>query len=292
MTESRTKLRYRILRHMIRTLQSVLPVEPPSPPSLSPAALLERQLMALSNAPRGVRGSTEILGWMIEYADAPTLCAGIRNQVLDGVNDFRAASEAPRIIDCGANIGISVLRFKQLYPKARITAFEPDPVACAALRRNTSQNGFPDVTVIEAAVWDCEGVMRFHTDGADGGHLLPNEDSLGNDGPLRVRTVRLADYLQEPVDFVKLDVEGAELVVLQDCARHLENVACLAVEVHYRVSRPGDLAELLCILGQTGFKVSLATPFSGAEPRIDLRTAYIEKPGQNADIYVILYAWR
>lgn len=39
---------------------------------------------------------------------------------------YGSLSEAPRIIDGGANIGLSVIYFKQLFPRSRTTAFEPD----------------------------------------------------------------------------------------------------------------------------------------------------------------------
>ncbi len=39
---------------------------------------------------------------------------------------FKADTDAPLILDCGANIGLSALYFQRLYPKARIMAFEPD----------------------------------------------------------------------------------------------------------------------------------------------------------------------
>lgn len=41
---------------------------------------------------------------------------------------FTADNDPPLIFDCGAHIGVSVLYFKKLYPKAKIIAFEPNPV--------------------------------------------------------------------------------------------------------------------------------------------------------------------
>jgi hypothetical protein len=43
-----------------------------------------------------------------------------------GIYSFRCTTEAPLIIDCGSNIGMSILNFKTQYPKSRIIAFEPD----------------------------------------------------------------------------------------------------------------------------------------------------------------------
>src|SRR6266487_3582389 len=40
---------------------------------------------------------------------------------------FTADTSAPFILDCGSNIGVSVVYFKTLYPQAKIIAFEPSP---------------------------------------------------------------------------------------------------------------------------------------------------------------------
>lgn len=45
----------------------------------------------------------------------------------DACYSFRAQTDSPLIFDCGSNIGLSILFFKKLYPKARVIGFEPDP---------------------------------------------------------------------------------------------------------------------------------------------------------------------
>jgi hypothetical protein len=66
--------------------------------------------------------------------------------------------------------------------------------------------------------------------------------------------------LEEPVDFLKLDVEGAELKVLRDLAenRKLRLVQQMIIEYHYdRLNLENSLAELLQILEQAGFQYLL-----------------------------------
>jgi FkbM family methyltransferase len=138
-------------------------------------------------------------------------------------NDFIARRRDPVILDCGANIGISAA-LQAALSAARIVAFEPDKGICEELRKNLIANGAEDVEVVEAAIWTAAGQHAFLSEGADGSRLI--EQSAGPQGgnEYAVRTVRFADYLGELVDFVKLDIEGAESTVLVDCADRLGNV--------------------------------------------------------------------
>src|SRR5664279_2400892 len=71
---------------------------------------------------RGI-GSIQIGDWFVDYIHSHTLASMWRLQFLEKYNDFFSNKPNPYIIDCGSNIGVSVLRYKQLYPNCRITAF-------------------------------------------------------------------------------------------------------------------------------------------------------------------------
>jgi FkbM family methyltransferase len=73
---------------------------------------------------------------------------------------FRAASPEPVILDCGSNIGMSVLYFKMLYPAARIIA----PAAFAKLRDNVARNSLTGVTLHNCALSDEEGEPESYRD--------------------------------------------------------------------------------------------------------------------------------
>ena len=63
-----------------------------------------------------------------------------------------------------------------------------------------------------------------------------------------VRCVRLNDLLNEEIDFLKIDIEGAELPVLKDCSDNLKNVKNLFVEYHGKYDEMFKLNEILEIL--------------------------------------------
>jgi hypothetical protein len=69
-----------------------------------------------------------------------------------------------------------------------------------------------------------------------------------------VRAIRLRDLMDERIDFLKIDIEGAEYDVLGDCADKLENVENLFVEYHVRSSEEQHLDEILSWIRRAGFR--------------------------------------
>jgi len=91
-------------------------------------------------------------GFRVVYAhqeEFDNLCGEIFG---DGAYRFDCRRAAPRIVDCGAHIGLSVLYFKRRWPRAQITAFEPSPDTFALLERNLGSNGLADVELVNAAI--------------------------------------------------------------------------------------------------------------------------------------------
>ena len=197
-------------------------------------------------AKRDGRTSVRVDGRKTYFENPYHLAILYRDIFVDGVYDFETLNEKPVIIDCGANIGLSTIYFKQRHPGARVRSFEPDPDFAGILKKNVESWGLENVTVMESAVWSSEGTLRFQQDQGLGGHLA--------DGGIEVRTERLKDYLSEPVDFLKIDIEGAELEVLRDCKDALGNVRRLFVESHTYAGQEQTLDEILEILRMAGYR--------------------------------------
>jgi len=164
---------------------------------------------------------------------------------------FQVRNQRPYIIDCGANIGLSVIYFKRLYPNATIIAFEPDPTVFNVLTYNIHSFGFNDVILINKALWDTVTTLPFFAEGADGGRVAVQGD---NKQIIRVKTERLNKYLKKPVDFLKIDIEGAETRILQNCRTQLANVRNLFVEYHSFVNTTQTLDTLLSVLKKSSFR--------------------------------------
>lgn len=176
---------------------------------------------------------------------------------------FATNEDAPRILICGASIGLSVCYFKQLYPKSDIIAFEPDPRVYEVLERNCASWGAHDVCLIPKAVWTCETTLALLHDGTAPGRVAERANS---EDVLQVPTCRLRDYLTRRVDLLRINIEGAEVDVLLDCADLLGQVQNLAVDYHSVSNRPQRLDTLMGLLTRAGFRMHFRATSHGPSP--------------------------
>lgn len=246
--------------------------------------------------PRYTPGTIELMGYRLRYGDLLTLCPQWHGLFVAGAYRFESAAPEPRILDCGANLGLASLYFKRLYPRARITAFEADPGLAEMARDNLKANGAADVEVVQAAVWTRGGTLDFHCEGADSGTIAEIAGPAGS-GPVRtVPCVRLRDLLErEPVDLLKLDVEGAEAGILADCAGALGQVRALIAEVHDFEPDRRHTPEILSLLSGAGFTYTLDElhPMPGPAGPAERRTAPDSPfPGRPLGWVVLVRAWR
>jgi FkbM family methyltransferase len=174
---------------------------------------------------------------------------------------FETDDPAPRLIDGGANLGLVTRYWKQRYPAANVTAIEADPALCKRIRQNVPA----DVEIVQAALWTEIGEMHFQADGTDAGRLTSN----GAHGVITVPTVPLAQFLEEPVALLKLDIEGAEVEVLRAAEPSLGNVERLALEFHSFEAEPQHLHEMLALLERSGFRYFVQHEMPVRRPFVD-----------------------
>jgi FkbM family methyltransferase len=168
---------------------------------------------------------------------------------------FKSQVKDPFIIDAGANIGISVLYFKKLYPAAKIIAFEPDPDIFSVLKQNIENHEFNDVTLVNKALWSEVTRMSFFSEGADAGKIAAN-----NSGDTDVSSALLSEYIgAEEVDLLKMDIEGAEYEVLLESRDMLGQVQRIFIEYHSLAGHKQHIGEILSILEEVGFRVNISS---------------------------------
>jgi FkbM family methyltransferase len=230
-------------------------------------------------------GVVNILGWNLEFKSIDSLISGIDQILIRRLNDFNSTVNDPFIIDCGANIGLSVLAYKRRYPSARIIAFEPDPEFLPILKRNLQRNGASDVQVIEAASWISNGSTMWLMEGVDGSRIATPDG--GQAKTTTVNTVDLNDYLDEPVDLLKVDIEGSEFKLIPHINSRLHNVKAISLECHLGSDPSRQLSDVLSVLSETGFKFSLN---SFGEWRDLIRQP--ATPGLRSFGYLLVSCWR
>jgi len=280
------KVRARIARQMTFSNGNQNDAQILSPISMEDYVLAYRHVVEkfeFNSTPQA--GRMQLLDWDLEYVDNPALANFIDQLLIRRVNDFIPDNDRPLILDCGANIGFSVLNYKRQFPKARVIAFEPDPQFAPILRRNLERNHAGDVQVVEAAVWIENSEMPWFSEGIDGSRLLDNQEI--DDGSLKVKTADLMGYLTEPVDLLKLDIEGAEYKVLDHIKNNLGNVKNIIVECHVNQTNLVEFSRTISILTQAGFHVTIN---SMGVWRDLIRQRPIEK--FHWEQYFVISAWR
>jgi FkbM family methyltransferase len=133
------------------------------------------------------------------------------------------------MIDAGAHVGYYALHAAAAVgPTGSVHAFEPAPANAARLRANAALNSFATLVVNETAVAATSGEARFglvHAEGETGWSALAVPSGPQTE-ETRARTVSLDDYCAAAslarVDFVKIDVQGTEMHVLDGARGVLE----------------------------------------------------------------------
>jgi FkbM family methyltransferase len=215
--------------------------------------LKKGEISKIEQLPRRTEASTKLFEKTIFFPDGYWFLHSMNEIFVEEVYRFQSEIPNPYIIDCGANIGLSVIYFKRLFPSASIVAFEPDQKIYKTLVSNISQFNFDNVQLINKGLWNDDTTISFFAEGTLGGRVVEKEEARTTN-VVTIETLRLKDYLKENVDFLKIDIEGAEYEVLVDSAVDLKNVRLLFVEYHSTSTLPQKLNEILTIITNAGFR--------------------------------------
>ena len=166
-------------------------------------------------------------------------------------------------LDIGANVGAHTLVMARAAgPAGRVIAFEPHPELARRLRENIGLNAYRQVDVVEAAISDKDGNAAFF--GFEPGAFRQGISSLVPDErakhELSVATLDGASLARrfglERLDFVKIDVEGHDAVVVRALLETLERYRPLVI-FEYRKRRweqaGASLADTLARLRARGY---------------------------------------
>ena len=180
--------------------------------------------------------------------------------------NFKPSSQSPVILDCGANIGMSVLYFKWKFPDSRIVAFEPNPNSFDLLKKNVKENRLKDVEIHNLGLFDAETFIPFYINNNLStlvGSIIPER---GGNKKLEVPAKKLSQFIKElgKIDLVKMDVEGAEVNILNDLVTSgsLGNVKEYIIEYHYNIgSSKSKLSSFLAQFEDHGYNYNINANF-------------------------------
>ena len=208
-----------------------------------------------------------LLGYQVSYSNHSAAFFLVHEVFVNGAYAFEPPTRRPRIVDCGANIGMSVIFFKSLYPEAEVLAFEPDPRTFARLRENVEVNRLAQTRLVNAAVAGAPGTLPFYSDAAGDGSLVASLDpARGGSVAVAVKVVRLSSFVDRTIDFLKIDVEGAEHAVVDDLidSGSIVHVREMVIEVHSDPDGSRNRDDLIARLDGAGFVIAVSELDDGA----------------------------
>jgi FkbM family methyltransferase len=163
------------------------------------------------------QGTVELLGYRVSILNDKALDFLFQELFVRYDYLFRADTDDPTIIDCGSNIGMSILFFKMIYPNAKIIGFEPDPQTFATLTKNVSTNGLKNVDLHQYALGNADHAVEFFrkADPQDSLKMSTRRERVPGGTATFVDSRRLSQFVGGSVDLLNLDIEGAEYKVLR-----------------------------------------------------------------------------
>ncbi|PPE73663.1 hypothetical protein C3942_12780 [Solimonas fluminis] len=183
------------------------------------------------------------------------------------------------MLDIGANLGWYSCVFSRAMPELRIHAFEPDPVMHGLLRDNLALNELTGIVPVQAAVSNRQGSATLYQDSTPNrgeSSLLPVGEQA-SDVIVTAPTLVLDSYLaeagldDEPIRFIRLDVEGQGYEALRGAPQALRRCHCLLMEYSPQsLTRSGDDGQgLLQLLVDAGLKPNVIDQFGIRPTSVD-----------------------
>ncbi|AMM51407.1 hypothetical protein TH61_09765 [Rufibacter sp. DG15C] len=173
--------------------------------------------------------------------------------VLDAYRS-KVTGQKTLIIDGGSHLGISVLYFITAYPEAKVLAFEPEAKAFQLLQQFVTHNQLSQVMLVNAALTGTSGTLTLFTHEDASGRLDAGAYTTSTATvPVTVPAQTLSTYLTEPVALLKLDIEGAEVEVIQEliASQKIAVVQEIVLEFHTEIHPSPE--HLITLLAKSGF---------------------------------------
>jgi len=169
------------------------------------------------------------------------------------------------VVDIGANIGYyTLIAAKLVGSRGKVYAFEPEPNNYRLLIKNIEVNGYKNVIPIQKAVSNKHGETKLFTSKTVLSSLSFSEDNVPEKKEfVMVETITLEEFFKDSkVDFIKMDTEGAEGLIIEGAEKVLmrNNNLKIAMEFWpYGLKNLGtdDPLKLLHKFQDYGFKIKL-----------------------------------
>ena len=190
--------------------------------------------------------------------------------------DFANLREGDVVLDVGAYAAVTSIVFSKLVGQTgRVFAFEADVQnqACADRNIRLAERvwNIRNISLIDKAIWSHSDGIEFSTEGAMGSSAVAIT-GRGRGHIIKVPSTTLPDFCKtysiDKIDFIKIDIEGGEIEVLENSKDMLRQFKPkLIVEPHY-VNDELSTRRCIEILQEIGYRVTLMEQFGSSTPLI------------------------
>jgi len=199
----------------------------------------------------------------------------IKNGVYEGPETdlvTRIVRAGDTCIDAGCHVGYySCLFAKLVGEKGRVFSFDANPHACRSTRRNLDLSGFFFADVIHTALTDARGTRAFHISSDDQTGLSSLGAIPSGKETISVSCLPLEEFLKErqigSIRLLKLDVEGAEEIVVRGLGRFLADhvidyilIECFDERLQLLDTSTEKVAAILKSAGYTPWEYGIGNP--------------------------------
>lgn len=169
--------------------------------------------------------------------------------------------EGDVVIDVGANVGYYSLRLASKVGKnGKVIAIEADPKSCEILKENCKLNKISNVKVYNYAANEKKGTITLYTSEKHSGVNSIFESDAKNSS-IKVSSITLDELLEDhsEINWIKMDIEGAEVNALKGSSHILKKTQNIIIEVHEHILSQNDQKpqDVMNILKESGFKTKL-----------------------------------
>jgi len=143
----------------------------------------------------------------------------------------------PKIIfDCGANVGLAAVYFKNKYPAARVIAVEPESSNFEILLKNTEK--YNDIECVKTGIWKKSTNLRIIDSGQGNWGFVTEETD--HEGPDTIKAVAIGELMKQfnvdHIDILKIDIESSEKELFEEnFEKWLPKVKVVIIELHDRM---------------------------------------------------------
>ncbi|MDD3245967.1 MAG: FkbM family methyltransferase [Methanosarcina sp.] len=170
------------------------------------------------------------------------------------------------VIDGGAYLGEFTLYASQKVGKeGKVIAFEPDRLNFEKLKENIELNKLNNVIAINKGLWDENTILKFYQSSTDGSSFNPDDSSENKNLFIEIPVVKLDSEIDrlglKRVNFIKMDIEGAEVKAIKGCENILKNTSVnLAIASYHIVDGSQTYADVEKLLKSYGYECQTSFP--------------------------------